>query len=87
MVITMGFYKLSHGKFHDRGYSDIHYGINSINIMDHNGNYRVLLPWLGGTYDYITRYNKPGQNDKFEVRHLKKKKKKNTGCSPNILHI
>ena len=33
MSITMGFYTLSHGKFHDRGYSDILYGINSIDIM------------------------------------------------------
>ena len=28
----MGFYRLSHGKFHDRGYSDILHGINSIDI-------------------------------------------------------
>ena len=33
MVITMGFYTLSRGKFHDRGYSDILYGINSIDII------------------------------------------------------
>ena len=33
MVITMGFYTLSHGKFHDRGYSDIPYEINSIDIL------------------------------------------------------
>ena len=33
MVITIGFYTTSHGKFHDRGYSDILYGINSIDIM------------------------------------------------------
>ena len=29
----MGFYSASHGKFHDRGYSDIVYRINSIDIM------------------------------------------------------
>ena len=29
----MGFYTVSHGKFYDRGYSDIHYGINGIDIM------------------------------------------------------
>ena len=33
MVITMRFYTLSHGKFHDREYSDILFGINSIDIM------------------------------------------------------
>ena len=33
MVSTMGFYTLSHGKFHDRGYPDILYGINSVDIM------------------------------------------------------
>ena len=33
MVITMGFYTLSHGKFHDRGYFDILYGINSIDVL------------------------------------------------------
>ena len=33
MVITMEIYTVSHDKFHDRGYSDIHYGINSIDIM------------------------------------------------------
>ena len=33
MVITMRFNTLSHGKFHDREYSDILYGINSIDIM------------------------------------------------------
>ena len=32
-VITMGFYTLSHGKLHDRGYSDILYRINSLYIM------------------------------------------------------
>ena len=26
-------YTVSHGKFHDRGYSDILYGINSIDLM------------------------------------------------------
>ena len=30
MIIIMGFYTTSHGKFHDSGYSDILYGINSI---------------------------------------------------------
>ena len=29
MVIIMEFYTVSYGKFHDRGYSDILYGINS----------------------------------------------------------
>ena len=33
MVIIMGVYILSHGKFHDRGYSDTLYGINNIDIM------------------------------------------------------
>ena len=53
----MGFYTLSHGKFDDREYSRILYGINSIDIMgcctpkhsvpQSHGNYTVLLPWLG----------------------------------------
>ena len=52
----MGFYTLSHGKFHDRGYSDILYGRNSIDIMERyfpehsvttiTCNDLVLLPWL-----------------------------------------
>ena len=33
MVITMELYTASHGKFHVRGYSDILYGINNIDIM------------------------------------------------------
>ena len=33
MVITVGCNTLSNGKFHNRGYSDILYGINSIDIM------------------------------------------------------
>ena len=33
MVIIMEFYTLSDGKFHDRGYFDILYGINNIDIM------------------------------------------------------
>ena len=58
----MGFYTLSHGRFHDddRGYSDILYGINSIDIMEHSvtqshGNYLVLLPyWVVHTFFYTT---------------------------------
>ena len=34
MVITMGFYTLSHGKFHDGGYSDILHRINSMISWD-----------------------------------------------------
>ena len=33
MVITMEFYTVSHNKFPDKGYSDILYRINSIDIM------------------------------------------------------
>ena len=33
MVIIMGFYTLSHGKFHDRRYSDILYGIHGITAL------------------------------------------------------
>ena len=33
-VMTMWFYKLSHGKFHDRRYSDILYGVKSIDIIN-----------------------------------------------------
>ena len=32
IIIIMWFYTVSHGKFHDRGYSDILCGINNINI-------------------------------------------------------
>ena len=32
-VMIMGFYKALHGGFHDRGYSGVLYGINSIDIM------------------------------------------------------
>ena len=56
MVTTMEFNTLSYGKFHDRGYSDIVYGINSIDIMgcctpEHSpqshGNYLVLFTLIG----------------------------------------
>ena len=33
MLIIMGFYTASQCQFHDRGYSDILYGINSYDIM------------------------------------------------------
>ena len=51
MVIIVGFYTASHGKFHDIGYADILYGINSIDIMgwctQSRGNYHVLLLEVG----------------------------------------
>ena len=50
MVIIMRFYTASHGKFHDRGYSDILYGMKSIDIMGmlnsrtlSNHNYMVII--------------------------------------------
>ena len=36
----MKFYAASHGKLHDRGYSDILYGINSIDII---GCYHMVI--------------------------------------------
>ena len=33
LLIAMGFYTVSHGQFHDKEYSVIHYGINSTDIM------------------------------------------------------
>ena len=58
----MWFYTVSHGKFYDRGYSDILYGINSIDIMgcqnthgtQSHGNNLVLLPWLGVILEVIS---------------------------------
>ena len=54
----MGFYTVSHGKFHDRGYSDILYGkkqhsrhgmlYSNTQYIYRNGNYLVLLPRFGG---------------------------------------
>ena len=56
MVIIIGFYTTSHGKFHDSAYSDILYGINNTHVMGYctpehpittsHGNYHVLLPIL-----------------------------------------
>ena len=40
MVIIVGFYTASHGKFQDRGYSDMLHGINSIDT--------ILIPILCG---------------------------------------
>ena len=42
----MWFYTVSHGKLHDRGYSDILYGINSIDIMLHNHMVIITLFYL-----------------------------------------
>ena len=60
----MWFCRVLHGKFHDRGYSDVLYGINSINTMgcctpntystQSHGNYLALLPWLSG-FEYLVK--------------------------------
>ena len=50
MVITMWFYTLSHVKFHDGGYSDNLYGINSTQLLQSHGNCLVLLPWSGAIW-------------------------------------
>ena len=54
MVVIMRFYTVSHGKFHDRGCSNILYGISSIDIMrcctpEHSvmSNYHLFLPIIG----------------------------------------
>ena len=60
MVITMGFYTLSHGKFHDRGYSDILYGINSIDIMGYctpEDNHMVITLFYHPGWVYFLHFN------------------------------
>ena len=46
-VLAISFYTLSLGKFHNRGYSYILYGINSIDIMGCcTPEYMVHITWL-----------------------------------------
>ena len=67
----MGFYTLSHGKFHDRGYSDILYEINSIDRMLYSrtlGNHNHIVITLCYYPDLVGKSHWNGVKSSFPTK-------------------